>query len=182
MLLHYYYTLHLLLFRNITNSLLSIMTSLLHYYDIITTLLLQTGNHVIMIPRLRVKRNLPLLQYYYVIITSLLHRVLLLHIITCFSLPNLQTDNLLIFSGQLLIHFSKIEASLISEVTDAYWQLLDFMICISMCCDFYCGLYWYLLAWYILVCIVYTLANACFYKALQSRINSISGSRKPSQT
>ena len=40
----------------------------------------------------------------------------------------------------------------ISEVMCAYWQVLDFLVCISMYYGLYCGMYWYVLAWYVLYC------------------------------
>ena len=100
LLLHYYYTLlHKLLLHIITNSLLRIITSLLYHYYIIITSLLQMENHVIMIPLLRFMQRVGLyhcilIMYYDVIITrsiyTWIYLILLLPILTYFSIPNLQ--------------------------------------------------------------------------------------------
>ena len=68
---HYYYN---ILLRIIKYLLLRITTSLLHHCYIIVTSLLQMGNHVIMIPLLRVTQRVGLyycniITFYYVIIT-----------------------------------------------------------------------------------------------------------------
>ena len=47
-------------------------------------------------------------------------------------------------------------------------EVLDFMVCISVYCDLYCGMYWYVLAQYVLsyalVCIVFGVHIMAFAK------------------
>ena len=47
----------------------------------------------------------------------------------------------------------------ISEGMCVFWQVLGFVVCISMYCGLFCGMYWHVLAlyvlWNVLVCIVF---------------------------
>ena len=76
-----------------------IITSLLRHYYVIIKSLLQKGNHVIMIALLLFcKQHASIIKLLLQIIKPLLHRPLLLPIITHFSPPNLQMlDELWIF-------------------------------------------------------------------------------------
>ena len=77
-------------YRKNSCSLLSIIRIILRHYWVIFTSLLQNGNHVIMIALIHVMQmDAFIIPSLLRIITSLLHRPLLLPIITHLSLPNL---------------------------------------------------------------------------------------------